>query len=98
MNISKRPFGVIITDYSEYDPRRCCNGGGYWYSTEYHLLPSGKYEVSYDTSAEFPYNHAVGGFGEDESEYEYETVSLTEVIHAVLAARKEGLEVVVKYE
>lgn len=72
---------VVVTDWSDYDPDLCSNGGKYAYYTEYARNDDGTWAVSYGTSADFGYRSCCGVFGEcecdscDSSDFEHITTS-----------------------
>lgn len=55
---------VDITNWSEYDPDRCNNGGGYSYTTTYRR-DGDRWSINYSTSAEFELCPYCGLFGGD---------------------------------
>lgn len=47
---------VSLSDYSEYESERCCNGGAYGFSTNYDRLEDGSWMCTEHTTADFcPY-------------------------------------------
>lgn len=68
INGGKIPSVVKVTDYSDYDPYLCNNGGKYWYAEKYSMQDDGKYLVSYSTSADMQYCVCCGQFGHSECE------------------------------
>lgn len=55
---------VGITNWSEYDPDRCNNGGAYSYTTIYRR-DGDRWSINYSTSADFEYCPYCGNFGDD---------------------------------
>ena len=55
---------VDITNWSEYDPDRCNNGGGYSYTTIYRR-DGDRWSITYSTSVDFEYCPYCGKFGDD---------------------------------
>jgi hypothetical protein len=51
-------------DYTNYVSERSCNGGCYGFWTTYTLKKSGRWEISYGTTADFDYCPACGDFGD----------------------------------
>ena len=89
-NISR----VRFNDYTEYDSGKCSNGGCYGFWIDYNKLPNEKWEVSYGTTADFPYCPCCGSFNEhyegDEACYEsgyscgdFETVTEAELLDRI---------------
>ena len=59
----KKPSRITVDDYSQYVQGKSSNGGCYIYSTFYKYVPNlNVYEVTYSTSAEFPYCVVYGCF------------------------------------
>ena len=106
----RRAAQVIIRDLSNYDWRRCHNGGCYAFTTHYERISKDKWAVWYGTSSEFGYCSVFGEFREcedcpfwnkeeEECEAEVETVSTQEVIAAVVEAYdSDEVEVEIKGE
>ena len=106
----KKAARVIIRDLSNYDWRRCQNGGCYSFTTHYERISKNKWAVWYSTSAEFDYCEVFGEFRrcedcpywnreEEECEAEVETVSTKEVVAAVIEAYdSDEIEVEIKGE
>jgi hypothetical protein len=87
----KREFTVV--DMSGYVDGRSSNGGGYSFTTYYREMEDGRFEVSYDTSASFPFNPATGEFGNSIDDEEYEIISeeeTKECIRKALADARAG--------
>lgn len=59
---------VRLNDYSEYESGKSNNGGCYGFWTDYNRVENG-WEVSYGTTADFPYCPCCGSFNEH---YDYE--------------------------
>lgn len=81
---------VRFCDYTEYDSEKCNNGGCYGFWTDYNRLENGNWEVSYGTTADFPYCPCCGSFNEhydyDEEEYtcgDFETISESELLDRI---------------
>lgn len=53
---------VRINDYTNYDAEKCNNGGCYAFFTDYIKRPDGKWEISYDTTADLEYCPVCGSF------------------------------------
>lgn len=70
---------VVVTDWSDYDPDLCNNGGRYAYYTEYAKQDDGLWAVSYDTSSDLEFCPCCGRFGCDECD-EYERISTSEML------------------
>lgn len=82
---------VIFNDYSDYQSNTCHTGGNYGFWTDYTSLENGNWEISYGTTAEFPYCPVCGDFndhyvGEDDIEYscgEFATITETELLKLI---------------
>lgn len=81
---------VYLEDFSDYDLEKCNNGGCYSFTTLFSKTKSDKYEISYDTSAEFSYCPACGTFGDhynsDTDKYEcggFEEISSEELMKRI---------------
>lgn len=64
---------VRLNDYSEYRDGKSNNGGCYGFRTDYSRVENG-WEVSYGTTADFPYCPCCGQFNEH---YDYESEEYT---------------------
>jgi hypothetical protein len=51
-----------ISDFRGYNPARCNNGGAYGFWTTYRYIGGGKYQVEFNTTADFEYCSACGSF------------------------------------
>lgn len=88
---------VKIIDETNYDPRKCNNGGCYRYTQRYYRVSESEFEVRYGTSSEFDYCKISGTFqrcedcsdsdwGERECQAEPEKVSETELLKIIQMA------------
>lgn len=73
---------VDITNWTEYDPDRCNNGGAYSYTTIYRRNGD-RWAVTYSTSAEFDYCPYCGRFGDDCGYTHPEHISTYELIKTI---------------
>lgn len=79
-------FEIRISDYRDYDPEGCNNGGSYAFYETYKKLHNNKWEVRYTTSSDFPYCDQCGTFGACccEPEDGYRTMSTEELIDIII--------------
>ena len=73
-----------VTIFDNKAGEKCSNGGEYGFTREFNSLPDGNYELSYFTTADFPYCSKCGNFYQGEEcsfcNEEYETFTEKEVI------------------
>ena len=85
---------VRFCDYSQYESEKSSNGGCYGFWTDYTRQEDGNWEVSYGTTADFPFCPVCGDFndhyeGDDcrfESGYscgDYEIVTEEELLNLI---------------
>ena len=53
---------VVFSDYSNYKPETCRNGGDYAFYEVYERIGDNKWECHYETSADFEYCPVCGSF------------------------------------
>lgn len=52
---------IRVTDWTNYDPAKCRNGGKYRFTTTFYPVENG-FEVDFSTSADFPFCDILGTF------------------------------------
>ena len=52
---------IRVTDWADYDPAKCRNGGKYRFTTTFYPVENG-FEVDFSTSADFPFCDVLGSF------------------------------------
>lgn len=87
---------VVYNDYRQYDSNNCHTGGAYAFFTTFKNIGGGKWVVSYDTTAEFPFCPVCGIFGEhDCSDYDIVT---TEELQKEISAKPDTDDEYLTYE
>lgn len=81
---------ITIKSFSEYDPEKCNNGGGYGFWTEYDRTSDDSWEVSYGTTADLEFCPCCGEFADhydyDNEEYscgEFDTVTTDTLLEKI---------------
>ena len=94
---------IVVTTKESGNPRKKFNGGDYSFYTIYTPIKKGwdfetsVFEVSYDTSSDFPFCRVRGIFTEEETEDDFETITAAELVKVLEAHSKDGCNIAHSY-
>ena len=94
---------IVVTTKESGNPRKKFNGGDYSFYTIYTPIKKGwdfetsVFEVSYDTSADFPFCRVRGIFTNEETEDDFEKITAVELVKVLEAHKKDGCNIAHSY-